>query len=132
MKFNVDLSEKKVEDYGKLDAKRRPEAGWYKCILEEASENSQNGQFTFEWKVLAAATPQNVVYVGGVIFDILTDPEKAETDSAAEMSNRRVHLLVKRMGLIKQEHMGQHFELDFADAINFEAVVQVEHRTYKA
>ena len=131
MKFNLDLTDRKADDFDRLDANRRPEAGWYKCVLDDASENSQTGQFTFEWKVLAAAAPANAVYVGAVIFDNVGNPETADSDKAAEMTLRRVGLLGKRLGLIKPENMGQHFDLDFADAINTEAVVHVEHRSYK-
>jgi hypothetical protein len=122
-KFTIDLAGDKVEN---LDRGRNADPGWYRAVLEDAYDDAKSGRTVLEWSVMAPGT-----WKGQKLFDRVSDPSTASSDSAAAITLRRIKLLGKRLGLIRPEHENHQIDLDFLDAIGGEFVVEYVHRRYQ-
>lgn len=117
MGFKLDFSNDTPE---KVDSGGRIESGWYRAILDDVYEDHSNNDTVFKYVI------QGGVYDGMVVWERLSDLDQVDDDKSKAVIISKAKNRAKRLGLLGDDVFGSEAEIEFADAIGKEVILQVE------
>lgn len=122
MGFDLDLSFSE-QDNQALEAGTVRQPGWYRAVVQDITEEAEKGYWEFIYQVTDGA------WTGSVIKDKVWKPESAADTEKAEMSLKRIKLILKRLGVWDGNAVSKKFSL--ADCIGRECWLKMSERFYQ-
>lgn len=122
LEIELDLTDYKSPEQAEAGEFVKP--GWYRAVVSNHVGNDEKGEYRLEFTV------QGGVYDGKKISYYFADPRFMDDDDKIKKAKARIRMIASRLGLISDDAYGNKANLDFDNAVNRPAVIEVEANTY--